>query len=102
MEIARYRALACVPPNTLAELTPARGTIALQCSAPGCARCATFEVEERAEFEKASLDGVDYIVPWNCADHHRRQLAMDAGVRAIPAYVLLSASSEPRVLTPKT
>lgn len=100
MEFARYRALACVPPDTLAELTPVRGTIALRCSAPGCARCATFEVEERADYEK-TFHGVDHIVPWNCADPHRRQLAMDAGVRAIPAYVLLSSSSEPRVLTPQ-
>ena len=98
MERARYRALAAVPPATLEELAPSRGTVALRCRAPGCARCADFEVQGRDAFE-ASL-GVDLVVPWDCGHARRRDLALAAGVTAVPAYVVLEAGGGVRVLRP--
>ena len=97
MQEARYRALACNPPGTLKELAPYRGTVALRCSQAGCARCATFE-SERDAFE-GSLQ-VDSIVPWDCSGPKRRKLAVDAGVAALPAYIILSNAAPPRIRTP--
>ena len=99
---AYRRSVNAVAPGSLEELRPARGVLALRCTLPGCAACAAFQTERRAAYEHnlKSSHGVVDILPWNCKSHHRRKLAVDAGVDDLPAYVFIPARGRIRVEEP--
>ena len=62
-----------------------------------CPRCADF-APRRARFE-ATL-GVARVIPWDCDDDARRALAVHHGVGDLPAYVVLGAGGDVRVVEP--
>lgn len=86
---ALLRSATAIPPRSLDELRPPVGhrPIALFCTREGCSNCAAFDVEDRAEFQK-SLP-VSEIQPWDCGNEHKKNLAIDAGVDVLPAYLLI-------------
>lgn len=94
---AQIRAALAVPPRSLEELRPQRGTVALRVTAPGCPACARFEVEDRADFE-AQL-GLP-VVEWNCTCASHRRAALAAGVHDVPAYVILPSRGAMQVRLP--
>lgn len=103
MEVARYRAVTAVPPKTLDELRPRReGTsIALRCTLPSCPACKRFEAT-RAQYEQklSSSRKVSHVVPWDCASEPHRALALKAGVKGVPAYVVIPHTGHIRVQHP--
>ena len=71
--------------------------VALRVFSPGCPACETFE-SRRAEFEKGLEVDIVFDV---CADEERRRrMALDAGVRRVPAYIVLDGPGTPRVVMP--
>ena len=97
------RSLEAVAPASLESIRPrAPGApdLVLRCHAPGCAACARFETEGRADFEARAFRGAD-VVAFDCRGAQQRRLALAAGVDDLPAYIVLSSSSRvPRVVRP--
>ena len=91
MRRALLRSWEAVAPSSLdAARVPGAGTVALRCTLAGCESCARFETEDRADFEQGLYrGGVSDIVEWDCGSSRHRELAIQAGVDELPAYVLL-------------
>ena len=81
-----YRASQAVAPHTLDELRPSTGLVALRCTLHGCSACRRFETSGRAAYER-TLHAT--VLPWDCTNAEHRRLATDAGVDALPAYILI-------------
>lgn len=96
---AQVRAATAVP-RTLEDLRPAKGTVALRCSMPGCRKCLAFKSQQPVYERALRAKGVIEVIPWNCKHKTRRDIALNAGVDDLPAYVLLSARGKPCVVTP--
>lgn len=95
---AALRAASAAAPSLDALRPRGDGVVALRCTQRGCTACAEFEGEgDRDRFE-AALGAA--VVPWDCAAPARRALALAAGVRTLPAYVLLRAHGAPQVVVP--
>ena len=86
------------PAQIIARSVAPSSPVALRCSAPGCVTCATFETEEREDYEGTHLRGVT-IVPWGCDDEARSRLAVSLGVTRLPAYIVVRDATV-RVLQP--
>jgi hypothetical protein len=97
MEAARWRAVLATI-RSLEEVRPRKGgrPVALRCTMPGCSACAAFEAERRDDFEKRLGDCL--ILEWMCTQR-RADLAMQAGVTDVPAYILLT-HADTRVVRP--
>lgn len=94
---AQLRALEAVCPESTDELRASGHTVALYCFAHGCAACAAFDAEARAQFERTRLRSVDAVLRWDCGDAACRALALHCGVRTLPAYVIVPAENQERV-----
>ena len=97
MDTAIERCYRAVPPRALRDLAPSSGSLALRCYQTGCTNCADFDVDGRTTFEerlRREYGASTRIHPWNCAVPHLRDLAREAGVTELPAYVLVSASGD--------
>lgn len=92
MEAALFRSVRAVVPKTLDELRLPKDTVVLRCVLPGCAACADF-APRRAEYERKR--GWRHVLRWDCSHKRRRQLAMDAGVGDLPAYVVVPPRGAP-------
>lgn len=99
MQSAIERCYRAVPP-TLDNMRPQRqgDTLALKCFQTECIKCRTFDADGRISFEESL--GVKRVLPWCCDDDERRRIAIDAGVSAIPAYIILSADGSTRIIRP--
>lgn len=95
MNAAVDRCLRALPP-TLVALRPAHGAVALRCYRAGCAACSDFAVNDRAAYEAAL--GMT-VIPFDCGDPQKRDLARYAGVRDLPAYVVVPAHGPVTVRT---
>lgn len=102
---AFLRSLEAVPPSTLEEIRPrtvGASDLVLRCFMPGCSSCAKFETEGQASFEETHFRGAD-IIDFDCRGKKQRNLAMNAGVDDLPAYIVLSASNnKPHAVRPLT
>lgn len=95
---AWVRSLTTVPPESVADVAPPHSVLLL-CQRPGCVQCSSFESYGRAALE-AEMGGRGVrVVDWDCSDARRRALALDAGVTAVPAYVLLTPTGERTVVS---
>ena len=85
---AYTRSLLAVPPKTANDMRPNPGQppIALRCTRSGCTECAKYETESQIPFE-ASLHA--NVIDWKCDKRDFRELAVEAGVNELPAYILI-------------
>ncbi len=97
---AATRAFEVVAPRSLDEIRPSKGVVVLRCSMPGCTDCATFDTEGRVDFERTRLPSdTQSILEWNCGSFAHRELAANAGVDKLPAYLLVPAGRVPITVT---
>ena len=97
METAFFRSVRAVAPKTLDELRMPKDEVVLRCVLPGCTACADFQ-PRRAAFERQK--GWRHVLHWDCSKARRRALAQDAGVDALPAYVVVPPRGPVRVVVP--
>lgn len=95
MQSAYDRCFRAVP-VTMDNLRPMTGRVALRCFRSQCPLCIAHEAR-KAAFEEAL--NATHILPWNCDDPSMKSQALEVGVDALPAYILLTPQST-RVVRP--
>tara|TARA_B110001450_G_scaffold25907_1_gene22834 strand:+ start:1236 stop:1538 length:303 start_codon:yes stop_codon:yes gene_type:complete len=92
------RSLIAAPPSHVESLRPLQGEVWLRCTHPKCAHCQDFEAEgKKAAFEADKA----HVVDWDCSQPAQRQVAKQAGVADLPAYVKVPSRGRPiEVVTP--
>ena len=99
MEEALSRAYRGVPPATIDGYRQEGKTVALYIFKSDCPACHKF-TKKRGEYEK-TLD-VEMVIPI-CADKDvERRMCVEAGVVAIPCYVILKPGEEPDIFKPRS
>jgi hypothetical protein len=93
LEEAFFRSVRAVVPKTLDELRLPRKEVVLYVHMPGCGSCADF-APRRADYERKR--GWERVVDWSGAHKRRRQLAIEAGVGDLPAYVVVPPRTSPQ------
>lgn len=91
------RAFATVPGKTLAHYRIPRKTVALRVFSTGCEACNRFE-SNRLSFERSL--GADLVVDLNADLAVSRTLALKAGVKQIPSYIVLSPGGRTELVNP--
>lgn len=97
MQAAYDRCFRAVP-VTMDNLRPTTGRVALRCFRSQCPLCRAHETSGRKEAFEATLNAT-HILPWNCDDPSMKSQALEVGVDALPAYILLTPQST-RVVRP--
>lgn len=100
---AKLRSFLAVPPKNIEELRPRKQDarkLVLFCVSAQCTACHAFKTgPDRKAFEKTLGDEV-HIVTWPCDSEAHRHVALLAGVKRIPAYVIVPCSGDIEIRTP--
>ena len=97
MERAVFRSLMAVPPSSLYTYRSV-GPVCLYVHSEMCKACSEF-AERKSDFEGKNFPKTS-IVPFSVEEGVNMDLALRAGVEAIPAYVVIPRKGKFSIVTP--